>query len=53
MKYQVFISHVTEERELVNALIGKVSKSFLDAIEFFVSSDYKKLSGGDENKRGW
>lgn len=48
MKYQVFISHVTEERELVNALIGKVSKSFLDAIEFFVSSDYKKLSGGDE-----
>ena len=35
----VFISHITEEKEIAHALKQLVEKTFLNMIEVFVSSD--------------
>lgn len=42
----VFISHITEEKDIAIALKNLLETSFLNAVEFFVSSDDKSIPMG-------
>lgn len=44
----VFISHITEEKEIAVAFQQLVEKSFLQAVELFVASDDKSIPMGKE-----
>lgn len=45
---KIFVSHIGEEKEFVLELVETLSIKFPGAIDFFVSSDSKKLRGGDQ-----
>ena len=48
MKKIVFISHITEEKELAHLVQELIEKSFLGMIEVFVSSDEHSISLGQK-----
>lgn len=45
---QIFISHVTEEREVASLLKDTLIQAFGDSISVFVSSDGSGIAGGEE-----
>lgn len=47
-KPKVFISHITEERELAEIIKTQVNKDFLDMIDVFVSSDQVSIAVGSK-----
>ena len=47
MKVQVFISHITMERELALFLKDKIEKHFLGFVDVFVSSDHDSIEAGE------
>ena len=48
LKPVIFISHVHEEAALAIALRQELSRMYLGAVDFFVSSDRESLRGGDD-----
>lgn len=48
MKLSIFVSHISDEKDIVKQLTDSLSDAFLGALDFFVSTDYRRLSGGDE-----
>ncbi|OTN77063.1 hypothetical protein A5886_002143 [Enterococcus sp. 8G7_MSG3316] len=48
MKPKLFISHITEEKDLAKILKDDIERRFMGAIEVFVSSDGKSIAAGSE-----
>ena len=43
----IFISHITEEKELAKLLADFIKKSYLNMFDVFVSSDGESIASGD------
>lgn len=48
MKPTLFISHITEEKDLANLLKDEINKKFMNMFNIFVSSDGDSISAGSE-----
>ena len=48
----VFISHITEEKELALSFKSLVEQNFLGLLDVFVSSDENSISMGQKHNRG-
>lgn len=48
VKHKIFLSHVTEERNIAIALKQGIEKLYLNSVEVFVSSDKRSLRSGDK-----
>lgn len=47
-KPKVFISHITEERQLAEIIKTQISKDFLGMLDVFVSSDQVSIAVGSK-----
>ena len=48
MHKRLFISHISEERNIAERIKGALARDFLGLVEVFVSSDTESIAAGEE-----